>query len=442
MKKLAFVVLMLGGFGAAAQTTYDRVIDSLYRPGEPGGVALVAQHGKTLYQRAFGMADLELNVPMQTQDLFEIGSMTKQFTAVCILQLAEQGKLKTDDTLGRFIDHCPPAWQGLRLEQLMTHTSGITDIGGPQGSLADILKLYAGKPLAFAPGTKRAYSNTGYALLGFVIEKVSGQTYPDYLQQHLLTPAGMTQTVYGNTSKIIPGRVPCYLRNKSGHGFQNAVFNIPPSAAGALLSNVSDLLKWNEALAQGRLITKASLQKAWASCHLADGKNTFYGYGWQTGGSIQGIPVVEHGGVAVGYLADALYMPNEGILVIVLSNQRGVLPEIAAAKLAAIATGKPDTVHVVSLAAPVLESYCGSYREKEDTTERRISFSDNHLYYQRSGGPRIEIKPIGADKVLFDNLSVIGIFSRDERGQPVSLRLYETRHPEEPTSVLQRSALP
>jgi len=438
MKNLMIFLLLFISLKAQTQQTYDRVIDSLYQPGEPGGVALVAQHGRILYQRAFGMADLELGVTMQPGSLFEIGSMTKQFTAGCILQLAEQSKLKIDDPLSKYIDSCPPAWQGIKLEHLLTHTSGIIDLSGPVGDLKEILKMYRGHALNFSPGTKRVYSNIGYALLGFVIEKVSGESYRDYLQQHILKPLGLDHTLYGNTTAIIPGRVPCYLRSKNGKAFHNAVFNLQPSAAGALLSNAADLWKWNSALTSGQVISKSSLQKAWTSYHLADGKNTHYGYGWQTDGIIQGSLVVEHGGVAVGYLTDALYLPEEDIFVVVLSNQRGVLPEIPAAKLASVALGKPDTMHAIPTDEKTLEAYIGTYKEEADTTARLITLVVNHLYYQRSDGPRFEMKRYGPDQFFFDNTSVTGIFKRNQKGQVIGLSLFELRHPDEPTTIFQK----
>ena len=438
MKILIVFLLLFSALKAKTQQTYDRVIDSLYHPDEPGGVALVAQHGHILYQRAFGMADMELGVKMQPEMLFEIGSMTKQFTAVCILQLAEQGKLRTGDSLSKYIDSCPPAWQGIKLEHLLTHTSGIIDLSGPMGNLNEILKMYKDRALSFSPGTKRVYSNIGYALFGFVIEKVSGEPYPDYLQQHILKPLGLDHTVYGNTTTIIPGRVPCYIRSKNGKAFHNAVFNLQTSAAGALLSNVADLWKWNSALTGGQVISKNNLERAWTSYHLADGKNTHYGYGWQTEGFIQGSLAVEHGGVAVGYLTDALYVPEEDIFVAVFSNQRGVVPEIPAAKLAAIALGKPDTMHVIPTDEKTLQAYIGTYKEEEDTTARQITLVANHLYYQRSDGPRLEMKRFGPDQFLFDNTSVTGLFKRDDKKQVIGLSLFELRHPGEPSTIFQK----
>jgi len=147
---------------------------------------------------------------------------------------------------------------------------------------------------------------------------------------------------------------------------------------------------------------------------------------------------VEHGGVAVGYLTDALYLPEEDIFVVVLSNQRGVLPEIPAAKLAAIALGKPDTMRAIPTDEKTLEAYIGTYKEEADTTARLITLVVNHLYYQRSDGPRFEMKRYGPDQFFFDNTSVTGIFKRNQKGQVIGLSLFELRHPDEPTTIFQK----
>jgi CubicO group peptidase (beta-lactamase class C family) len=449
MKRIIFFCLFSSTLSAFSQSTpttiitsFDHIIDSLYKPSEPGGVALVARHNQVLYNHAFGMANMELRVKMQPDMIFEIGSMTKQFTAVCILQLMEQGKLKLDDPINKYLTDCPAAWQPITIEHLLTHTSGIVDEAGPQAALTDIVKLYRDKSLASIPGTKKVYSNISYNLLGFIIEKISGMPYPDYLQKKILSPLGMNDTYYGSNERIIPGRVPGYIKAKRGNGFLNSYMFITPSAAGALISNTTDLLKWNQALISGKLIKPETLNKAWSSYQLADGKSSYYGYGWETDGTIQGSSIIEHGGVAVGYLTDAIYLPKEDIYVAVLTNQRGVLPEIVAANLAAITIGKPYHLKEIALNDDSLKAYTGVYKQADDTVARYITLNNHHLYYQRAGGPKILIRPFGSDQFYFDNFSVQGKVTRDAGKRIAALELFNMRHMNEPINVLKRTNLP
>lgn len=444
MKKLFFPllgILATSLFCFAQQksqsASFDRVIDSLYKPSEPGGVALLAQHGAILYQRAFGMANLELNVKMQYDMVFEIGSMTKQFTAVCILQLMEQGKLSVADPINKYIPDCPPAWQPVTVENLLSHTSGISDQPGQQSALHDIEKIYRSLPLAFAPGTKWVYANIDFVLLGYIIESVSKMPYQEYLKKNILQPVDMTHTWYGSNEAIIPNRVPGYIKNKKGN-FQNSYMFIAPSASGALLSTTSDLLKWNQALVNGSLIKKETLDKAWSSYHLSDGQSTRYGYGWQTGGEIQGSKIVEHGGVAVGYLTDAIYLPKEDIYVVVLTNQRGISAEMVAGQLAAIAINKPFPAQEINLPDDTLKHYDGVYKPDNDTVNRHITLSDHKLYYQRIGGPKMQMKPYAPDHFFFDNTTVIGEFKRDAQKRIISLLLFNNRYPDKPTDEMKK----
>jgi CubicO group peptidase (beta-lactamase class C family) len=434
MKRLFVFMLLSCGLSAYAQEkaptmsrAFDRIIDSLFKPSEPGGVAFIAQKGKVIYERTFGMANLELKVKMQPEFVFQIGSMTKQFTAISILQLMEQGKLDLSDPVSKYITGAPEQWQHISIENLLTHTSGLLD-GVPFQDipLSDMVNKFVAMRPASAPGLKMAYSNSGYVILGYIVEKVSGIPYADYLKKIIFDPLGMTQTWYGNNSLVIPGRVPAYLKRRGE--FINNAMGVIPSGAGALLSTTHDLYKWNQGLVAGKLVKKETLNKAWTSYHLNDGKAIAYGYGWQTGGQIQGSPIVEHGGNAGGYMSDGIYLPKEDIYVVVMINQRGVLPEIVAGKLSAIAIGKPDKIHPILLSDDILKTYTGVYKTLEDTSSRYITLSDHKLFYQKSSGPKMEIKPYAIDQFFFDNTSVVGQINRDENRKITKLVLYNSRN--------------
>ena len=418
------------------QAAFDEVINAQFKPDEPGGAVLITQQGKIIYERAFGMANLELNVKMKPDMVFCIGSITKQFTAVCILQLAEAGKLSIHDTISKFIPDAPTAWQAVTLEHLLTHTSGITDEENWQNSSPDdLIKRAKERPLAFQPATKFAYNNIEYVLLGNVVAKVSGLPFSEYAKKNLLLPLGMTHTYFDDNS-IIPNRVSAYL-NSSKRGFQNVHLRVIGAVGEALFSNTQDLFIWHKGLLDGKLIKKEILKKAWTSYRLTDGKEVDYGYGWQTGGVIAGSPIIEHGGLAVGYSTDALYLPGEDMFVAVFMNQRSNQPEIIAAKLTALALGKPDTINSIVLSDSVLRSYTGVYIE--DTVRRHITFNNHSLYYQREGSRiKMEMKPYATDKFFFENTSVIGETKRNAEGRITALWLFNNRHPFKPTGILNK----
>nr|MCU0366897.1 beta-lactamase family protein [Bacteroidales bacterium] len=226
---------------------YDRMLSEKFRQGETGCAALVAKDGQIIYKKAFGMADLELNVPMQPDMVFRIGSITKQFTAVAILQLMEQGKLSLQDDITKYIPDYPTHGYNITIEHLLTHTSGIksyTNVPEFQKYVRQDMKpeeainTFRNLPMEFAPGTKWNYNNSGYFLLGYIIEKVSGKTYQEYIEENFFKPLGMTGSCYGNDSRIIKNRASGYQPGKDG--VQNADFlsMLLPYSAGAIQSTV------------------------------------------------------------------------------------------------------------------------------------------------------------------------------------------------------------
>lgn len=275
----------------------------------PGVAVLVVHNGQVVFRKAYGYADLELRVPMRPEHVFRIASITKQFTAVAILQLAEAGKLSLDDDITRHLPDYPTHGRRITLTHLLTHTSGVpsyTDIRGWSETLrqdrtvAQLLAVAKDSPLEFEPGRDWRYSNTNYALLGAVIEKTSGQAYGDYLRDHLFIPSGMESTTYDSAMRLIPGRVRGYSRTAGGWANAEYVSPTLPYAAGGLLSNVDDLWKWEQALASGKLIAPELLAKARSEHHLADGRGAGYGFGWQVG-TLDGHATAEHGGRAHGF---------------------------------------------------------------------------------------------------------------------------------------------
>jgi len=416
---------------------FDRIISSDFKAQEPGGVVLVAQKGEVIYKKAFGMANVELGVPMREEMVFNIGSITKQFTAVAVLQLAEQGKLSVRDEITKYLPDYPVNGQRITVENLLSHTAGIPGFAPEamlslQGrkdlvSLQEIIATFKSRPLDFAPGTRWGYSNNGYMLLGAIVEIVSGVPYPAYLEKNIFKPAGMTQTLFGDDQLLVKNRAASYVYSRAESKFLNAINDKLETAysAGAIQSTAEDLFKWNQALNSHRLITKESLERARTESKLPDGRGTHYGYGWFIG-NIQGSPLVEHGGNMGGFMSHAIYLPREDVFVVVLYNFRAArLPEFLAGDLAALTIGKPFDIREISLDEKLLKTYAGVY--EEGGVERLLTVENGKLFYQRVGANKMNMKPYAKDKFFFENAAVVGEFKRDAGDKITGLALSNKR---------------
>lgn len=416
---------------------FDRLAAAEFKAEEPGGVVLVARGGEVVYKRAFGMANVELGVPMREEMVFNVGSITKQFTAVAVLQLAEQGKLSLQDEVTKYLPDYPAGGRKITVENLLTHTAGIPG-SAPEAMLSlqgrkdlvglqEIIATFKNRPLDFAPGTKWSYSNNGYILLGAIIEKVSGLSYPAYLEQNIFKPAGMTRTLFGDDQLLVKNRAASYIYSRAESQFLNARNDKVETAysAGAIQSTAEDLFKWNRALTSHRLIKKESLEKAQTEYKLPDGRGTHYGFGWFTG-NLQGSPLVEHGGNMGGFMSHAIYLPREDVFVVVLYNFRAArLPEFLAGDLAALAIGKPFDIREISLDEKLLRTYAGVY--EEEGVERLITVENGRLYYQRVGANKLVMKPYAKDKFFFDNNAAVAEFKRDAGDKIIGIELSNKR---------------
>jgi D-alanyl-D-alanine carboxypeptidase len=341
---------------------------------EFSGTVLVAKDGKPVYRQAFGFANRELDVAMKPEHLLRLGSITKQFTGAAILQLAEQGKLSVDDPVSKYYTAAPAAWSKITVQHLLNHRSGIPSYTGlpgffqKQSTLArapeEIVQLTQDMPLEFEPGAQFAYNNTGYVLLGYIIEKVSGQTYEAYLQQHIFTPLGLAHTGYDNSKALLPGRA-------AGYGFANGKWNNSdyismtlPHAAGSLYANVDDLLIWQDALFSGKVVSPASF--AAMTTDYGNG----YGYGIGTG-DFQGHRSIRHSGGIPGFSTYMARFPDDGMTFIVLGNLESAPSNRIANALARLWLNLPEPPPPPALAAvkvrpEVLDRYVGVYELMKD----------------------------------------------------------------------------
>jgi CubicO group peptidase (beta-lactamase class C family) len=327
---------------------FDKMLSEQYKTNETGATALVARNGQIVYKKAFGMANLEYNIPMQVDNVFRIGSITKQFTAVAILQLMEQGKLNLQDSINKFIPDYPTHGHKITIEHLLTHTSGIQNYTvikdfGEKMTLdlepTELIDFFKNEPMEFAPGTKWNYSNSGYYLLGYIVEKVSGKTYPQYVEENFFKPLSMTNSYFGSNSKIVKNRASGYEIDSTGF-INTHYFNINlVNWVGSIQSTVEDLFKWHQAVHAYKLVKKESLDKAFTKYKLTDGKETQYGYGWELQ-DIQGSPTIRHGGILPGFLTESVYLPKEDVFVAIFSNCGCNSPLEITNNMATLAIGK------------------------------------------------------------------------------------------------------
>lgn len=428
-----FLFLLLAPSSAQDTAPFELLLHEAVQSDAPGAAVLVAKGDRVLYRAARGMANLELGVAMAPEFVFRIGSITKQFTAVAVLQLVEQGQVKLDDDITQHIPEYNAQGRKVTVEMLLNHTSGITSYteieefhDGRQAQEVrpeEILALFQGRPFDFEPGTKWHYSNSGYVLLGMLIERVTGRSYADYVDQEFFGPLGMRHSRYGSNEAVVPGRVSGYIPD--GKGFLNAAYLSPswPFAAGALLSNVDDLHAWNRALHSGRIIKPETLKRAHASVKLPDGRDTRYGFGWFVS-TVQGMPSVEHGGGINGFVTHALYLPQEELFVAVLTNQeRDVAPDLCA-KLAATAIGRPYAMTPIALDPKGLAAFEGVYAD-EAGGERYLRVMDGRLISQRKGGRTFDLVPIAADRFAFEGALTTFAFRRDRKGRVTGLTMHD-----------------
>lgn len=326
MRKLTVLLLVLSIFVTVSAQDYstraDAYVKAYTEQGKFMGAVLVAREGKLLFGKGYGSADVAWNVPLTTQTKFNIASLTKQFTGLAVLQLAEAGKLKLDDPLSKYYKDAPPAWEKITIYHLLSHTSGLPAIKsldeftkGPAQPYTplELIATFRDKPLDAPPGTKWKYDNRGYYLLGYIIEQVSGQKYADYIKQYIFEPLGMKTSGYDSATAVITQRAIGYaVDGKTLHHADYVDWSIA-YAAGALYSTVEDLLLWDQALYTAKLLNRASLDL------LFTPDKSGYNYGWFIK-SKDGKVKIYHEGSNPGFGAYIARFPQTKTCVIVLSN--------------------------------------------------------------------------------------------------------------------------
>lgn len=326
-----FALLLVVCFAAATTTTAradrtdDLVRDLMRRRHVPGLALAVVRGGRVVKARGYGLASVEFGAPATPETVFEIGSVTKQFTATAVMMLVEEGKLALDDPVAKHLPNTPEAWRGVTVRHLLTHTSGLRNYTGLPGfelterlSRDDFVKLIAQHPLAFSPGDSWSYGNTNYNLLGFIIEAASGKPYWQFVSERIFRPLGMNATANRDPRFVVRARATGYEWDRGelvGRDYDlTDVFS-----AGAILSTVLDLAKWDAALYTERLLKRASLEQMWTPVRLNSGETRPYGLGWNVE-PFRGRERLRHNGQTAGFAANITRYPSDRLTFIVLSN--------------------------------------------------------------------------------------------------------------------------
>jgi CubicO group peptidase (beta-lactamase class C family) len=332
-----FLLVWVGTvMGQTPDSTADPVAEfvktEMKRQHIPGLAVLVAREGEILRAQGFGFSNVELQVPVKPETVFQSGSLGKQFTATAVMMLVEEGKIGLDDSITKYFPEAPPSWEPVTVRHLLSHTGGFTDYPNDfnfhknykdrETYEHELLKIVATIPLDFPPGTKWSYSNLGYATLGILIHKVTGKFYGDVLQERIFQPLNMQTTRIISEADIVPNRAAGYRLVKGELKNQEWVDPvINTTADGSLYFSILDLAKWDAALYTEKLLKRSSLDQMWTPVKLNNGQpnSGHYGFGWEME-NIGGHRVIEHGGAWQGFKTHISRYVDDKLTVVVLAN--------------------------------------------------------------------------------------------------------------------------
>ncbi|NIM52353.1 MAG: serine hydrolase [Gemmatimonadales bacterium] len=434
-----------GGRHTGIEEDIDWILATSFDRNEPGAAAIVVKDGSVILRKGYGLADLELGVPVRPDMVFRIGSETKSVTAVAVMILVERGVLSLDDAIREHLPDLPVGFDSVSIRQLLSHTSGVPDLFdeayydlmeekffalvNDEVGVDEFLDLVIHRDFDFAPGSAFGYSNGGYYLLGQLIERASGMEYQQVVSDAIFEPLGMENTHYYSNVQIIPGRVPGYLDDDSLF-IRNPYSSLPGSilyAAGGLLSSVDDLARFHHGVHTSALLDSANTTALFAP-HTEGvlSGTTQYGLGFFLG-KLKGRTIHWHGGDAYGFHCSTLYLPSERIFVAILSNNPRKSTrhlDLVAKRVAAVAAGDPFPEWApITLRPAELARIQGTYRISE-TSVRTVIVEGTRVFTQRDDGSRIEAFPASSDTLFYrESLSYI-TFDKDERGHIVSMVMH------------------
>jgi CubicO group peptidase (beta-lactamase class C family) len=408
----------------------DQIVQSYVDGKQFMGTVLVAQGERIILDKGYGYANLEWQIPDAPEAKFRLGSVTKQFTAASILLLEERGKLSTDDLVKKYLPDAPAAWDKITIYNLLTHTSGIpsfTDFPDYRSTEATpttpekLVARFRDKPLDFQPGEKWKYSNSGYVLLGYLLEKISGQSYQDFVFQNIFKPLGMNDSGYDSNSNIISHRAYGYSRSPNGPVNAGYIDMTIPFSAGALYSTTHDLLRWEQGLFGGKVLSAASLKK------MTTPFKEDYACGLFVR-TVNGRQLIDHGGGIEGFNTHLAYYPDDKLTVVVLGNLNGGAPDDIASKLGAVFHGEkvvlPSERKEIAVPPALLSAYVGTYELAPDFSIV-ITLENGQLMAQARNQPKF---PIFAESPTEFFLKVVDAqieFIKNDKGEVTAMILHQ-----------------
>ena len=398
----------------ADRTALARTVDSLaeaaIRNGPVAGLAIAVVRGRdTVVMKGYGKADVELGVPATATTVFRIGSVTKQFTSAGIMRLAEQGKLSLDDDVTKYVPNAPVQGRKVTIRHLLNHTSGIpsyTDVGPRFAGIMrqaisrdSLIGLVRRDSLMFEPGTGFYYNNTGYYLLGMVIEKVTGRPYGEWLKEDMFTPLGLAGTMYCADDAIIPNRARGYDRTQAGLRNASYIDMNHPYAAGSLCSTVGDLVAWTRAVAGGKVVSAASYKAMTSPIPYAPNRTMSYGFGLGVG-KLGTHARVSHGGGINGFISSLAHYPDDSLVIAVLANTSPAPSDALLDNIARVAFGMPlrtgpDPVADVATTPEERAAFLGDYVAVAPDGRRmpgKVVERDGRLVVEITGQPPLRLK--------------------------------------------------
>jgi len=441
--------------GSLTVSIDDYISDRMHKRHIPGVSVAIVEDGKVVLAKGYGVANVELSVPATENTVYQLASVTKTFTAAAIMMLVDEGKLRLDDKITARLQDLPAAWKEVTVRHLLNHTSGIKSYTAVRDffktarkdyTQSEILDLVAKERPEFAPGEKWSYNNTGYFLLGMLIEKVTGKKYGEVLEERIFKPLGMTQTRVNDLHAVIPNRAQGYTWN--GKELRNGEYVSPtqPFSAGMLVSTVNDLMKWDAALRSETLVRKSTLEQMWSPTKLSKGGEEGYGFGWSIA-KVNGHRLVAHGGGIPGFSTQLSRYVDDNLTVIVLANSDNgsasalaggiasrLVPALAEETKAPIADADPQTTERlkgVILAAmkgeadPELftkeskERHVAAIKEGKDDVASFGALKEFRLLERKQSDQGIKLRY----RAIFANETLNAFFNLDKDGKIAGLGL-------------------
>ncbi len=422
-----FVFVRLAHGQSEITDVIDQLISKNYPADKPGAAVLVAQGDKTIFKKGYGKASLAAGSNVTPQTVFRIGSITKQFTSTAMLKLVSEGKISLQDKIVKYVPTYKPQGELVTIENLLNHTSGITNYTGLLELRSNENKAAAKSteqrfndfnkvPLEYTPGERYSYTNSGFFILGMIIEKVTGISYGEYIEKNIFDPLKMKSSYYDGGNPEINKRAVGYAMDENGTQVAPFVHHSSPFAAGALAASVEDLWRWNQGVFSFKIVPKPIMEKAWLPATLNSGIKVNYGLGWSLT-SIDELKVIEHGGAIDGYLGYILYVPQEKVFVTILTNSSNYACVNLSYDIARLVLNRPHkNPPIVSMNEQQLEELTGNYKIN-DTRFRTVALQGNRVFSIDGNSDPVEIFPFKNDGFFVKDKPERFEFLRDQNNK-------------------------